>query len=59
MDTWITIWTVCFFTSIALFAVMAIWVGIGGWKDLMTMFAELKKQNSEASSDSSDNSKSS
>ncbi len=43
MNFWITLWTAIFFISIALFAGMAVWVAIGGWKDLIDMLRQLKE----------------
>lgn len=42
METWKTLWTVLFAVSCFLFAGLSIWVIIGGWKDLMEMFKDLK-----------------
>lgn len=44
METWVNIWTVSLVVCCVLFAIMSVWVIIGGWIDLQTMFAELKQQ---------------
>ena len=41
MTFWIYFWTLLFFISLSLFAVMAVWVTIGGWKDIRTLFRDL------------------
>lgn len=44
METWMTLWTYLFAFCLTAFAGMAIWIIIGGWKDLQDMFRDLKNQ---------------
>ncbi len=40
---WQTLWTVLFFLSVAIFAGMSVWVTIGGYRDLKTLFRRLNE----------------
>ncbi|MDG1891729.1 MAG: hypothetical protein P8L18_10495 [Verrucomicrobiota bacterium] len=40
---WQNLWTIVFFTAIAGFAGMALWVTIGGFKDLKRLFQRLNE----------------
>ena len=42
MQFWIDFWTFFFFASLAIFAVLAVVVSIGGFFDIRTLFKGLK-----------------
>ena len=44
---WQTLWTILFFTFITVFAGMAVWVTIGGYKDLKKLFRRLAEDQGE------------
>ena len=44
---WPTIWTVCLFTSLSIFAVMCILVTIGGAQDIRTLLKDLQNESQE------------
>ncbi|MFT7620653.1 MAG: hypothetical protein ACI97A_004311 [Planctomycetota bacterium] len=46
MTFWLNFWTIVFFTSIGIFAVVAVVVAIGGFKDVKTMLRRLKDNSS-------------
>ncbi len=48
---WETLWTILFFLSISIFALMSVWVSIGGFRDLKRLFQRL---NEDVTSDDSD-----
>jgi len=43
---WQTLWTLLFFGSITLYAGMAVWVTIGGFRDIKTLFRRLSEDQS-------------
>ena len=42
MSFWVNFWTIIFFGAVAIFAVIAVVVAIGGFKDVKTMLQRLK-----------------
>ena len=44
MDFWISFWKICFFVVLALFAVLAVFVTIGGYRDIRELFQTLEEQ---------------
>ena len=46
MTMWQTLWTLLFFGSITLFAGMAVWVTIGGYRDIKILFKRLNEDQS-------------
>ena len=51
MTFWQTLWTILFFSSLALFAILAVTVSIGGFLNIRWMLARLKAQNDPDDSD--------
>lgn len=43
MTFWILLWKVVFILSVTAFAAMAIWVTIGGFRDIKLLFERIKK----------------
>ena len=44
MNFWMTLWKVVLVVSVILFAGMAVWVTIGGMRDIKRMFARLDER---------------
>ena len=44
MTFWATFWTLLFFSALTIFAGMAVWVTIGGWRDIRDLFRDLEKK---------------
>ena len=42
-NMWETLWTILFFLSISIFALMSVWVSIGGFRDLKRLFQRLNE----------------
>ncbi|MBT3595683.1 MAG: hypothetical protein HN758_00655 [Verrucomicrobia bacterium] len=40
---WQILWTILFFLSISIFALMSVWVSIGGFRDLKRLFQRLNE----------------
>ncbi|MDP6111767.1 MAG: hypothetical protein QF437_00520 [Planctomycetota bacterium] len=47
MSFWIFLWKAVFIVGVVLFAGMAVWVTIGGAKDIKKMFAQMDKEREE------------
>ena len=41
MNGWALFWTICFGASLTLFSILAVVVGVGGWRDLKIMISRL------------------
>ncbi len=48
METWMTVWKVVFIVVLAMFALLSIWVTIGGFKDIRELFAAMDAAQQEA-----------
>lgn len=46
VNSWMNFWTILFFSAMAIFAVIAVVVAIGGFKDVKTMLRRLKDDSS-------------
>jgi len=44
---WQQLWTFLFFGALGIFALMSIWVTIGGYRDIKTLLQRLKDDTSE------------
>ena len=44
MDFWISLWKIFFFASLALFAVLAVVVSIGGFFNIRSLFKSLSER---------------
>lgn len=42
IETWALIWKVMFIVILAVFAVMSVWVSIGGWADIKRLLEKLR-----------------
>lgn len=42
IETWALIWKVVFIVVMGVFAVMSVWVSIGGWADIKSLLKKLK-----------------
>jgi hypothetical protein len=42
MSFWIGLWKIVFVAGVSAFALMAVWVTIGGWKDVKDLLRDLK-----------------
>ena len=43
MGFWIVLWKAVFILGLGIFAVMAVWVTIAGWRDIKSLFASIEK----------------
>ena len=43
MNAWIVVWKVVLLFGLGIFAVMAVWVTIAGFRDIKKLFATLRK----------------
>jgi len=43
MDGWMLAWKIVFVVAIVIFTAMAVWVTIGGFKDIKTMLARIQQ----------------
>lgn len=55
METWMIVWKVVFIVVLALFALLSIWVTIGGFKDIKELFAAMDLAQQEAERDKNQN----
>ena len=44
---WQQLWTILFFGALGIFALMSIWVTIGGYRDIKTLLKRLQEDQSE------------
>lgn len=44
MNHWIILWKIIFILSLGLFAYLAVWVTIGGYRDIKQLFSTLNKK---------------
>jgi len=51
MTFWILLWKILFVAAIAVFAGMSVWVTIGGWQDIKTLFARLEEEHQKRGKD--------
>ena len=51
MTFWIILWKAVFIFAIGIFAVMAVWVTIAGFKDIKKLFAKINKEHGESTED--------
>lgn len=56
METWMIVWKVVFIVVLALFALLSIWVTIGGFKDIRELFATMDAAQQEANQKQKQNS---
>ena len=54
MNFWILLWKVLFVAAITVFAAMSVWVTIGGWQDIKTLFARLDEEHQKKEESSKD-----
>ncbi len=47
-EFWKILWTIVFFMSLALFAGMAVWVTLGGLKDIQNMLSKIKNNSDDS-----------
>jgi hypothetical protein len=47
MSFWIWLWKAVFVVGVAVFAVMAVWVTIQGWRDIRSLFGTLAEERGE------------
>ena len=55
-DIWQFAWKALFILTILVFSGMSVWVTIGGYKDLKTLFRRLNEANASETQESNDNS---
>lgn len=48
METWALIWKIVFIGGVSLFFGMAIWVTIGGYKDIKKLFKKIDESHRES-----------
>ncbi|CAM2007674.1 hypothetical protein [Acanthopleuribacter pedis] len=48
MESWMLFWKVIFFIVLALFAILSVWVTIGGFRDLQYLFRKMEEEQQEA-----------
>lgn len=51
LDFWIKTWSVFFFLSLGIFAVLAVTVTIGGFYNILSLFSLLNKEHEESTTD--------
>ena len=51
METWAAFWKYIFLASVTVFALMSVWVTIGGFLDIKKLFAGLKDEKNQKSID--------
>ena len=44
METWELVWKIVFWVGLGVFAVMAVWVTIYGYRDIRTMLRRIREQ---------------
>ena len=47
MNFWMWLWKIVFVLGVGVFSLMAVWVTIGGWRDVKDLLRDLKAQHDE------------